>query len=151
MKNKSRSFLVLGVLLLVTAAFLWNAPAGADGEVAVVVNPANPISTLSPADLRKIFLGEKSTWPNGKHVLLVMAAPGSPEREAVLKNVYKMSESDYSKYFLQAAFTGQVAAPPRDASSAAEVKQLVAGNPGAIGYVGQQDVGDSVKVVCKIP
>jgi ABC-type phosphate transport system substrate-binding protein len=106
---------------------------------------------MSLADVHKIFLGEKSTWSNGKHILLIMAAPGSTERAVVLKNIYKMSETDYAKYFLQASFTGAVSAPPKDASSSAEVKKLVAENPGAIGYVNQQDVGDSVKVVLKVP
>jgi ABC-type phosphate transport system substrate-binding protein len=106
---------------------------------------------LSLADIHKIFLGEKSTWPNGKHILIVMAAPGSAERAVILKNVYKMSENDYAKYFLQASFTGAISAPPKDATSSAQIKQLVAENPGAIGYVSQQDVSDSVKVVLKVP
>ena len=80
-----------------------------------------------------------------------MAAPGSPERSAVLAAIYKMTESDYAKYFLQAAFTGAVAAPPKDASSSAQVKQLVAENPGAIGYIKQADADDTVKVVFKLP
>jgi ABC-type phosphate transport system substrate-binding protein len=98
-----------------------------------------------------MFLGDKSTWPNGKHVFLVMAAPGSAERAVILKNVYKMSEVEYAKYFLQATFTGTVSAPPKDASSATEVKQLVAGTPGAIGYVKEADVDSSVKVILKVP
>ena len=80
-----------------------------------------------------------------------MAAPGSAERAVILKNVYKMSENDYAKYFLQASFTGAISAPPKDATSSAQIKQLVAENPGAIGYVSQQDVSDSVKVVLKVP
>ncbi len=142
---------VLGVLVAMSFTAEWNTPVAADDEVAVIVNPSNTVSGLSLADIHKIFLGEKSTWPNGKHILLVMAAPGSAERAVILKNVYKMSENDYAKYFLQASFTGAISAPPKDAASTAQVKQLVAENPGAIGYVNEQDVGDSVKVILKVP
>ena len=34
-------------------------------EVAVVVNPKNPVSTVTRAELRKIFAGEKRTWAGG--------------------------------------------------------------------------------------
>lgn len=130
---------------------VWKAPAEAGDPVAIVVNPSNSVSSLTASDLHKIFLGDKSTWPNGKHILVIMAAPGSPERSAVLASIYKMSESEYAKYFLQAAFTGAVAAPPKDASSSSQVKQLVAENPGAIGYIKQTDADDTVKVVFKLP
>lgn len=132
-------------------AFTCSLQTSADGEVAIIVNPSNSATTLSAGDLHRIFLGDKSTWPNGKHVFVVMGPPGSAERATILKDVYKMSESEYAKYFLQATFTGAVSAPPKDASSTAEVKQLVAQNPGAIGYVKEADADDSVKVLMKIP
>jgi hypothetical protein len=66
-----------------------------------------------------------------------MLAAG-PERTVVLREIYKMSEGDYSKYFLQAAFTGKITAPSKDVASAAQVKQMVAGNPGAVGYVNKR-------------
>jgi ABC-type phosphate transport system substrate-binding protein len=150
MRNRRTNLGLLAIAVLLTAG-VWNAPTSAEGEVAVIVNPSNTVSTLSPGDLHRIFLGDKATWPNGKHIFLIMGPPGSAERAAILKSVYKMSESEYSKFFLQATFTGAVSAPPKDASSTAEVKQLVAGNAGAIGYVREQDADDSVKVILKVP
>lgn len=135
----------------VALLFCWSPPINADDEVAIIVNPSNSVGTLSPGDLHRIFMGDKSTWPNGKRIYLVMAPPGSPERALILKDIYKMSEAEYSKYFLQATFTGAVAAPPKDASSDADVKQLVAANPGAIGYVKTSDADASVKVLLKVP
>jgi hypothetical protein len=51
---------------------------------------------------------------------------------------------------LQATFTGAVSAP-REASSSAETKQLVAANPSAIGYIPQQEADNTVKVLLKVP
>jgi ABC-type phosphate transport system substrate-binding protein len=151
MSNQSRILAILFSVALGCQLAAWDAPATAGDPVAIVVNPSNSVASLTPTDLHKIFLGDKSTWPNGKHILVIMAAPGSPERGAVLAGIYKMSESEYAKYFLQAAFTGAVAAPPKDATSSTQVKQLVAENPGAIGYIKQADADDTVKVVFKLP
>ena len=80
-------------------------------------------------------MGDKSTWASGKRVTILMLAPGSAERTIVLKGIYKMSEEDYGQYFTAAAFAGKVSAPPKDVASAGQMKQAVAANPGAIGYV----------------
>lgn len=110
MNKRNRDFLRLcaaGLLVALSTGYL---PTAAQDQVAIIVNPSNSISTLSSGDLHRIFTGDKSTWPNGKHIFLVMAAQGSAERALVLKDVCKMSEPDYAKYFLQAAFTGAVSA-----------------------------------------
>jgi hypothetical protein len=133
--------------------FLWLAPRQvvAQDEVDVVVNKANSIAELSAGDAKKIFMGDKSVWPSGKRVTILMMAPGQPERAVILKEIYKMSDGDYNKYFLQAAFAGRITAPPKDVGSAAQMKQLVGENAGAIGYLKKSDVDDSVKVVLKFP
>jgi len=145
--------LVLSLLVLLAALASSNriTTVAADDQVAIIVNPANPVTTLSVAEAQKIFLAEKSTWPNGKRIVLLMAAPGTPNRDVILKKIYKMSDSEFVKYFIQAGFTGEVSAPPKDVSSAAQIKQLVAANAGAIGYVGAADTDDTVKVVLMLP
>jgi hypothetical protein len=62
-----------------------------------------------------------------------------------------MTVSDYTKYFLQAAFTGRVLAAPKDLPSVAQMKARLVANPNAIGYLKKEDVDDSVKVVLKLP
>jgi hypothetical protein len=61
-----------------------------------------------------------------------------------------MSETDYARYFLQAAFAGRITAPPRDVSSVDQMKQLLNSDPNAIGHLPKSDVNDSVKVVFRI-
>jgi ABC-type phosphate transport system substrate-binding protein len=143
--------LIGGVL---AASLVWLPPhtaVAADEEVDVIVNKANTMGELSAADAKKIFMGDKSVWPSGKRITILMLAQGQAERSKVLHDIYKMAEGDYSKYFLQAAFTGRITAPPKDVAGAAQMKEQVAGNPGAIGYLKKGDVDDSVKVVLKLP
>ena len=128
---------VLGALAL---ALLAAVPVAAAGDsIVVIVNSANPVENLSLADLKKIFLSDRSKWETGKSVAPVMPGPGAAERVAFLKVVCGMTDADFSKYFVTAAFTGKDVTPPKEVSSARDVKSVVAGSPGAIGFVKASD------------
>ena len=142
--------LVISCVMIFATVTGWRWTAAAEDQVVIVVNSSNAVGNLSATELQKIFLGEKSRWPDGKHILVLMGTPGSSERATVLKKIYKMSESEYVKFFIQASFTGDVSAPPKDVSSAAQMKQLISENPGAVGYMKQSDADGSVKVVSTV-
>jgi ABC-type phosphate transport system substrate-binding protein len=141
---------ILAFALTVSCAWLLTVSAAPE-EVDVVVNKSNNVGALSREEVRRIFMGDKSSWPSGKRITVLMLAPDQPERAVILQAVFKMDESDYTKYFLQAAFTGHVLAIPRDLPSAAQMKARLAANPNAIGYLKKEAVDDSVKVVLKLP
>lgn len=127
-----RSFVVFS--LLAAVAFFPRSAQAAD-SIVVIVNSSNPVENLSVSDLKKLFLSDRSKWDTGKSVAPVMPGPGAGERTAFLKAVCGMNDADFKKYFVQAAFEGKDATPPRDVSSARDVKSVVAGSPGAIGFV----------------
>lgn len=141
---------VLALALMAHCAQLLTAN-GDVGEVDVVVNRSNPVGTLSREEVRKIFVGDKSLWPGGNRIAVLMFTTDQPERAIVLRELFRMNESDYVKYFLQAAFTGRVQAAPKELPSAAQMKARLAANPNAIGYLKKEDVDDSVKVLLKLP
>jgi hypothetical protein len=116
-------------------------------QLAIIVNPANPLDDISIVDLQRYFKAEKTKIPDGTKVVIVMQDVGRPERDAALKNIYKMSEEEYSDYFVSQTFTGAVAAAPKSFRSASYVKRYVAETRGAIGYIRASDVDDSVKVL----
>ncbi len=105
------------------------------GPIVVIVNQANPVQNVSMAELRKIFLSDRSRWDTGKTIAPVIAAPGAAERSAFLKIVCGMRDAEFGKYFVQAAFTGKDVTPPREVLSGRDVKSIVAGSPGAIGFI----------------
>jgi len=117
------------------------------GSLAVVVNQSNPINELSLAELRTVFLGGRTHWPNGRRITLVMMEPGQPERDAVLKEVCRMDESDFRRHFLQGLLTGEVLVSPKTLATPVGVRKFVFNVPGAIGYLRPSDVDDSVKVI----
>jgi ABC-type phosphate transport system substrate-binding protein len=148
MKRFKLLLLAAAVLLAGSTLFLRKAAAGE--EVDIIVNKANTIDDLPIADAKKVFLGDKSTWPSGKRITILMLSQGLPERALVLRQIFKMSEEDLGQYFTAAAFAGKVSAPPKEVGSAAQMKQAIVANPGAIGYVKKEDVDDTVKVVLKL-
>ena len=142
MKNLIR-FLVL--LLTVTAVRVW--AGDASGDLAVIVNKDCKLTDVSSADLAKYFKADKSKMPDGTKVAIAMQDVGRPEREAALKGIYKMSETEYNDHFVEATFTGAVAAAPKALPSGAAVKKFIADTPGGLSYVRGGDVDDSVKVL----
>lgn len=157
MKNKSRmvsrwaelAIAATAVLLGIAVWMVASVPAAkaAGDPIVVIVNAANPVDNLSVGELKKLFLSDRSRWDTGKAVAPVMLAAGAPERTAFLKIVCGMSDADLSKYFLQAAFTGKSATPPKEVGSAGAVRAFVAASPGAIGFVKAGDLPASDSAV----
>jgi hypothetical protein len=115
--------------------------------LAIIVNVANPVDNLSRAELRKVFLGERVHWPNGRRITLVMMEPGKAERTTLIHEVCQMSESDFNRHFLHGLFTGEVFVSPKTLASPVGVRKFVFNVPGAIGYLRTPDIDASVKVL----
>jgi len=119
----------------------------AEGDLAIIVNTTNPVDSMSLPELRKVFLGERSHWANGRRITLVMMEPGQPERKALIRDVCQMNESDFSRHFLQGVFTGEVFVSPKTLASPVGVRKFVFNVPGAIGYIRASDIDSTVKAI----
>ena len=113
----------------------------------IVVNRSNPLDELSSAELRKIFLGNRSHWANGRRITLVMREPGEPERNAIIRDVCGMTEDQLKNHFLHGLYTGEILVSPKTLSSPVGVRKFIFNVPGAIGYLRIGDVDPTVKVV----
>jgi ABC-type phosphate transport system substrate-binding protein len=143
-KQIKLALMLLAVATGTLVVVVWNTSlipsvqAGGD-PIVVIVNNSNPVDNLSIGELKKLFLSDRSRWDTGKSVAPVMVTAGSPERTAFLKIVCGMSDAEFGKYFLQAAFTGKSATPPKEVSSSQSVKSTVAASAGAIGFIKAAD------------
>ena len=142
------------LLVLAAAALLRAAPEASlaasppkQEGLAIVVNQSNAVDDLSLAELRAVFLGERSHWPNGRRITLVMMEQGQPEREAILREICRLSEADFRRRILQGLFTGEVLVSPKTLATPVGVRKFVFNVPGAIGYLRPEDVDASVKVI----
>jgi phosphate transport system substrate-binding protein len=116
-------------------------------ELAVVVHPLTPVDSLSLAELRDIFLGDRQFWPDQRRVTLLIHAPGTAERAALLRTVYQMSEPDFRRYWIAKVFRAEVAAGPKLVYSNDMAKRLVATVPGAIAILPVTAVDATLRVV----
>jgi ABC-type phosphate transport system substrate-binding protein len=135
------AFLLVGLVSLIVPR------ARGEAALAVIVNKNNPVESMTLDELRKYCLQERKHWADNKRVTIVLREPGQAERAAVLQMIYRMSESDFNRYFLQGEFTGEVQAAPKHLSSAVGVRRFVFNVPGALGFAHAADVDGSVKVL----
>jgi len=135
------------LLLALVASLAFIPPALAQGgDVAVVVNPANPITGLSLIELRKVFSGQKGSWPGGLPIRLIVRPPGSHERFVLLR-LLGMSESEYKQYWTAQVFRGEAGSEPSIVPSIGMQKEALGAFPGAISMVDARDVKQGMKVV----
>jgi ABC-type phosphate transport system substrate-binding protein len=119
----------------------------ASEPLVIVVNRSNPLDGVSFSELRKIFLGTRSHWPDGRRITLVMREPGEPERAAILHDVCGMSEDQLKYHFLHGLYTGEILVSPKTLASPTGVRKFIFNVPGAIGYLRIGDVDPTVKVL----
>jgi len=145
-------FLAAGFCVVLLAGGLLSGaapqePANSKKFLAIIVNVANPLQSLSVVELRKIFRAEENYWPNGHHITIALPEPGQPEREVVLKEIYRMSERDFTRHFVQATFTGEALSAPKTLATASGLRKFIFNVPGAIGCIPADEVDTTVKVV----
>jgi len=113
--------------------------------VAVIVHPSNA-NSLSQADISRIFLGKKKSYPDGSEAIPVDQKDGSAVRSTFVGTVLKKNDQQIKAYWAQLLFTGK-GTPPKEVGASADVRALIAANPALIGYIDSADADGSVKVV----
>lgn len=138
-------FLLSTVLWLGLAAV----PAQNDSHpvFAVIVNPHVPVDDISLEDLRKIFLGERQFWSTNMPVVPLIRPEGTPERQVMLRVLYRMSESEYKKYWIAKVFRAEATNEPAVALTNSFANDAVAAIPGAITCENLKDVSHGAKVL----
>jgi hypothetical protein len=81
-----------------------------------------------------IFRGEKSFWPNGSVVVLVLPASNLESSKDVAKQVYSTSVAGMQKFWLSLVFQGR-GKPPVFIASEEEIIKFVSQTPGAVALI----------------
>jgi ABC-type phosphate transport system substrate-binding protein len=121
--------------------------AQAGEALAIIVHASNPVNSLTLRELRRIFMLDTQTWPNGRKITVMLRETGQPERGEAIRLICGMSEAEYSRHVLFQTFRGNVGWGPRSIRSAAAMLRFVFNAPGAIGYVRAGEADDSTKIV----
>lgn len=106
----------------------------------VVVHPANPVAKLSKEQLEGIFTGKIASWKDvgGKDAPIL----------CVVSNLSPGTNAAFSKVFLGGK---KISIDTLEASTAADLRQNVATNPDAIGFLVTAMIDGSVKGIETLP
>jgi len=112
--------------------------------VKIIANASVTASSISPEDLKGVFLLEKNSV-GGAHVEPVLAKGGAAH-SAFLDQYLSKTDAALQTYYRSLVFTGK-ASMPKTLASDAEVAAYVAKTKGAIGYVSDGASVDGVKTL----
>jgi hypothetical protein len=124
------------VLAVTAASLLALASAARAGDLYVIANSG---TTVSPEEVRDVFLGEKQFAGSVKLIPVDNAAA----QDAFLAKVMKMEAGKYTSSWTKKSFRDGVS-PPAIKGGDAETIEFVKHTPGAVGYVGTSPAGVSV-------
>jgi ABC-type phosphate transport system substrate-binding protein len=124
-------------LSLGLAAFLAGAaPASAQQKepYRVIVNAANPATSISREELARVYMKKTTSWKTGAAVAVVDQSPRSDVRAVFSTSVLGRDVATMKNYWQQSLFSGR-GVPPIEQPGDAQVAAFVATNANAIGYV----------------
>lgn len=120
--------------------------ASACADVVVVVSAKSAITHLTAEQVTKLFLGKTATFPNGGNAVPIDQAEGSSIRNEFYSRIANKTPSQISAYWTKIIFTGD-GYPPKQLEGNLDVRNAVANNPNAIGYIDRSVVDSSVRVI----
>ncbi|MDX1695779.1 MAG: hypothetical protein R3208_18590 [Ketobacteraceae bacterium] len=124
------------------------APHG-QAAIVVIVNPDNPTDNFSQRELVDLYMGRNLYFPDGNLAVRLDQAPTSEVREAFYRALVDKSVAEVNAYWARLLFTGR-ASPPQVLDSSDKVINAVLKNRNAIGYIEEEALVDSVKVVGRV-
>lgn len=145
MPRPGRTLAVISAIL--TATLLSLPLLGRDTSIAVIINPRNPVESVSLAQLRGIFLGTEAFWKDGTQVVAIVRAPSARERDLLLRRILHMSEAQYQQYWRKKRQARQGGREPLATVSNGMQEQIVLREPGAVALVPVSDIHQRVKIL----
>jgi ABC-type phosphate transport system substrate-binding protein len=112
-------------------------------DFVVVVHSENALFWMTEQDLKQIFLGKKTTWPDRRTIDIIIQED-SVAHAGFTQEVLGKTSQQFMVYWKKMLFTGK-GLLPRSARNDAEVKAFVASKPEAIGYLSPEALDSTVK------
>jgi hypothetical protein len=103
-------------------------------DFALIRNAANPVTSLTKAEVKDIAVGRKKTWPRGAVAVMVLPRPGTPELRWFATSVVGIPESVLMARIKELVFRGEMR-KPIIVSSPQEMLAAVHSEPGGLGIV----------------
>jgi ABC-type phosphate transport system substrate-binding protein len=133
----------LTVLLAIIMMTLSASSMAETDEYLIVANKQLPGNTISKASLKGIYLRETKNWGSGGSEIVVVDLSSQPD---FYLNLFQKTYTQMQAYWLNMRIKYSVTLPVNK-KDAEGVKEFIAGNKDAIGFIKASDVDDRVKVL----
>ena len=114
--------------------------------IAIVTHIENDAESIARSELARIFLKQQTVWSNGERCIPIDQRGDSAIRKEFSRLVLQQSVYQTRRYWMQETMTGS-AKPPVSLESAATVKKYLQKLKGAVAYIYEDEVDDSVRVL----
>lgn len=114
-------------------------------KVAVIVHPNN-LSDFDKSTIKKLYLGKKKYFSNGKTAIVFSLNNSNPVMTEFNEKVMDKSNSQIKAYWSKIIFTGK-GTPPHEMASSSDAISSVSANPDSIGYIDASLATDAVKII----
>jgi len=152
----------IAVLMLAASAVCAASAQNNRKKLVVIVNAANPIESLRPAQIRELFLKRHTTWrteladvpdrkgfEEGEQVRPVDLGAGQEERRLFLEKVLEMSSASLERHWVKVQYQNATD-PPTQAESADRAIRLVSSLKGGLGFVFEESLTEEARKKVKI-
>lgn len=137
------------LLTLLGASLLWAGSAHAD--LAVIVHPQNPLSTLNESELKKIFLGRMPLFPQTRQEIHPFDLPEDhPAFIQFYQQVLQQDGAKLKRYRAYYLFSGR-GRLPATTTGTDDMLSKIAQDPAAVGYVDATRLDSRVKALLILP
>ena len=139
-----------GILAALALLFGMGSPEGdvPVEDLAVIVHPER-LTEVTPGQLAQIYLKKRRFWPDGEQIVPVNRESESFEREIFNNVVFGSLAENLRVYWNRQYFLGVF--PPATLATDDAIKEFVARERYAIGYIRASAVDDSVQVAMRLP
>jgi hypothetical protein len=114
-------------------------------DVKIIANDSVQASSVSPDELKRVFLLTKNSLEDGSRAEPVLLKGGAAH-EAFLREFLGKTDSALQTYYRSLVFTGK-ASMPKTVSTDAEVVSFVVRTKGAIGYISVSSIAPGAKTL----
>lgn len=115
-------------------------------RMVVVVSTKNPVTSLTSAELARVYLRKKTQWSNGESITVYERPVKTELRQAFSKTVLGKTPEAMREYWMNLTLTRGLK-PPKVLRSAKLVRRYLTRVKGGIGYLYEDEIDETVKVV----
>jgi ABC-type phosphate transport system substrate-binding protein len=119
-------------------------------EVLVVVGMKNNLTALTKIQVKDVFLGRITSFPNGNAAIPIDQPENLSLREEFYLKVTSQTAAQVKAHWAKLYFTGR-GVPPKEGTNSNEIKKLLNAIPASIAYIEKAALDDTVKVIFTVP